>query len=252
MSLIHPEDLPGIQNLLTKLRERPATQSIVFRMRKKSEDYVWMEARVGAVMRSGGTAEELVWTIRDITSRVAFEQQLASEKQRAVVLASQDGMTGLANRRSFDEMLQIEWQRAAQEENVLSLLMLDVDHFKSYNDDFGHPSGDECLRRVAAVIAGCIRQPGDFAARYGGEEFAVILPGATEERALDVAERIRAEVAALRIRHLSGDTGYVTITGGAASLRPAAERSAEELVVQADLALYRGKRAGRNCVEVFR
>jgi diguanylate cyclase (GGDEF)-like protein/PAS domain S-box-containing protein len=250
--MVHPEDLPRIEVLLDSLREKPENQSIVFRVQKKSGEYAWMEARVGAVMPPSGTAEELVWTIRDISARIAFEQQLSSEKQRAETLASLDGMTGLANRRRFDEMLPLVWQRAAQDGSALSLLMLDVDHFKDYNDIFGHPKGDECLRRVAKVIAGCIRQPGDFAARYGGEEFTVILPGATEVRALEVAERIRAEVAALRIEHSSGLNGYVTITVGSASSQPAEAQNAEELVQMADLALYDGKRAGRNRVAAAR
>jgi diguanylate cyclase (GGDEF)-like protein len=170
------------------------------------------------------------------------------------VLATTDSLTGLANRRSFDKQIETEWLRASREGTPLSLLLIDVDQFKSYNDIYGHQAGDECLRAVADVLSRAARRPGDLVARYGGEEVAVLLPDTDDAGAATVAENIRAQVEALALRHSANPpSGIVTISIGSATLVPAHERSpggTREIIALADNALYRSKQDGRNRVSV--
>ena len=177
-------------------------------------------------------------------------QALVEANQRLVGLSLTDGLTGLANRRHFDEVLGRETDRARRERRPLSLLMLDVDWFKSYNDEYGHPAGDVVLSRLAQVLLDSVRRPGDLAARYGGEEFAVVLPDLDAQAAGVLAEQIRSRVAALDITHAHGLDGHVTISIGVAQMDPDDRHAAETLIGQADAALYRAKSAGRNRIDV--
>jgi diguanylate cyclase (GGDEF)-like protein len=160
-------------------------------------------------------------------------------------LAATDALTGMPNRRSFDEVLAREWERCARSATPLSLLMVDVDYFKGFNDAYGHVLGDDCLRRVSRAIAQCATRPGDRAARYGGEEFAVVLPETGPDAAAEIAEEMVHAVRALDIAHKGSSYGHVTISVGVATVVP--EPGAEEsIVVIADDALYRAKREGRD------
>ncbi len=167
-------------------------------------------------------------------------------------LSATDGLTLIANRRAFDEALQRAWGTAQREETPISLLIIDIDHFKRFNDTYGHPAGDECLRRVAALIADNARRPYDVAARLGGEEFGLLMPMTEEPGAAMIAERIRAGIEALRIPNARSGLGFVTVSGGTATLRPCGhERDATALTKAADHALYESKAAGRNRVLAF-
>lgn len=158
-----------------------------------------------------------------------------------------DGLTGLANRRRFDEFLAQEWRRAIRNQTALALVMLDVDFFKRYNDHYGHLAGDACLRQVAGVLRAATQRPGDLAARYGGEEFVCLLPETDTAGAWLVAERIKADLAALGLPHAqSSISAYVTVSQGLAVARPAATAAATDLVQAADRWLYAAKTAGRN------
>lgn len=164
-------------------------------------------------------------------------------------LSSLDGLTGLTNRRRLDEVLEREWKRASREKSVLSAVMVDIDSFKAYNDRYGHPAGDECLRRVAATLREALRRPSDIVARYGGEEFAAVLPGTDEHGALLVAESMRRGVEALGLDHASSTvSSRLTISLGVASVVPDPKVPAATLFARADEALYRSKREGRNRV----
>ena len=161
-----------------------------------------------------------------------------------------DGLTGVANRRSLDTALNREWQRAQRDKTEVSLLMLDIDFFKLYNDHFGHQAGDDCLKMVAATIARVVTRPGDLVARYGGEEFAVLLPGTSSEGAASVATRILDAVAALNILHpRSTVSNIVTLSIGISTLLPGDELNPYHLVGFADEALYNAKKAGRNQIK---
>jgi diguanylate cyclase (GGDEF)-like protein/PAS domain S-box-containing protein len=246
--LVHPSDIPGLSAFLEDMRREPGRRSLVFRLCKSSGEYAWLEAYVGTIFDHDNIPIELVWTIRDISLRVEHEENLKSQMKWAHALASTDSLTGLSNRRAFDEALVAEWSRCAESGDSLAVLMMDVDEFKLYNDSYGHQSGDQCLREIGSVIRDCIRQPGDVGSRYGGEEFAVILPRASIHRAQDVADRIRERVEALQIEHSSSSNGVVTLSAGVASAYPERGMPPDAVVHVADQGLYAAKRAGRNRV----
>jgi len=164
-------------------------------------------------------------------------------------VARVDVTTRIANRRRFDEVLEEEWQRAVRQGTTISVLLLDVDHFKSYNDLYGHLAGDECLRLVAEVIGGALRRSGDVLARFGGEEFAIILPNTNEPGAAEIAEQVRLAVRAALVKHEAVPQGILTVSLGSAAASPQRDDVATELLAAADRALYQAKRGGRDRVE---
>ena len=177
------------------------------------------------------------------------QQQLADANVHLQRLNGQDGLTGIANRRRFDEVMGNEWQRGCRTGQPLSLLMCDVDHFKLYNDSFGHLAGDLCLQKVAAVLIGNLKRPGDLAARYGGEEFAVVLPDTDAKGAMVVAEGCRRFLENLAIpANNSSGAGVVTMSVGVATMRPTSTAVADSMLLEADRALYSAKENGRNTV----
>jgi diguanylate cyclase (GGDEF)-like protein len=216
----------------------------------------------GRVVAIGGVAnKESPYDASDLRQLLLFTNRLWSivEAKRSKAdlaeanaelsrLARIDSLTGIANRRTFDAFLEMQWRTAAREGAAISLLMADIDSFKAYNDTYGHQAGDEALRRVASVIAGASRRLSDLAARYGGEEFSAILPNTGSESALGLARSIVAEVAALRIPHALSTGGIVSISVGVATLVPSRDgrEASGTLVAQADAALYEAKRRGKN------
>lgn len=194
--------------------------------------------------------EMLANTLQNVGYRRSLQQiqqQLQQANAELQQQALQDGLTGIANRRNFDSKLQQELQRCARHNAALGLLLLDIDHFKAYNDHYGHQAGDQALQQVAKLLAGLLKRQGELAARYGGEEFAVILPGADAQACLLIAEKIQQQLAALAIRHqLSGVSKLLTLSIGYCSLVPDKHSSAEQLIQAADSALYKAKDAGRN------
>lgn len=180
-------------------------------------------------------------------------QRLTLELERAnrklAEIATTDALTGLANRRLFDRTLMMEWRRAQRSGEPLSLLVIDVDNFKAFNDLYGHLKGDECLKMVAAICNGRLRRAGDLFARFGGEEFMVVLPNTPLEGARHVAERMRLAVELAQIEHKLDPNGRVTVCIGVATLSEGQPEDAESLLEAADRALYRAKKNGRNRVE---
>jgi diguanylate cyclase (GGDEF)-like protein/PAS domain S-box-containing protein len=205
-------------------------------------NHLYLAIDAGPIHDEDGNLIAVVETLRDMTDQKRAEMALQT-------LAAKDGLTGLANRRAFDQALQSEWLRAQRSGKPLSLLFADVDHFKLYNDKYGHQSGDECLRAVATIVGAQALRPVDLAARYGGEEFAIILPETDRDDACEVAERIRKAVKALKIAHGAPRAGHhVTLSVGVATQVPALDLAADGLLGQADQALYAAKRLGRNRV----
>ncbi|WP_307163105.1 MULTISPECIES: diguanylate cyclase [unclassified Massilia] len=176
----------------------------------------------------------------------ASQDELARANLELQKLAALDGLTGIANRRRFDEAIGVEWQRARRQPGPLSLLLCDVDRFKDYNDGLGHPAGDLCLKKVAAVLTGQLKRPADLAARYGGEEFAILLPDTDLAGALKLAEDCRRQLEQLALPHPTAAGGVVTMSIGVASALPAEAGEVDALVAAADTALYEAKRGGRN------
>ncbi len=176
-------------------------------------------------------------------------RQLAEANRKLQLLSNQDGLTGIANRRQFDDYLDIEWGRAVRDQHWLGLILLDIDAFKPYNDHYGHPEGDACLIKVAQILQAAVKRSGDLVARYGGEEFAVILPNTDLLGAATVAERMRRDVESLRIEHkYSPITECLTISLGVAATRPQPSSHPSSLIRAADQALYQAKRTGGNRV----
>ncbi len=184
-----------------------------------------------------------------VRARVKTHITLKAQSDLLRSWAYMDGLTGVHNRRHFDEQLAIEWGRALRSQSPLSLLMLDVDFFKRYNDRYGHQAGDDCLRRVASAIKTSMKRPGDQVARYGGEEFVCMLPETDLAAALRVAEHIRNSVSELAIAHADSTAApSITVSTGVCCKPPDALGSAQALLKQADLQLYAAKAAGRNRV----
>ncbi|MBP2229177.1 diguanylate cyclase (GGDEF)-like protein/PAS domain S-box-containing protein [Azospirillum agricola] len=244
-----PDDLPALGDAMASLRGGTRSVTVAYRIAhpdgQPDGQPDWIEATARTVAsESTGHPESVVVVARDISERKRLEEQLA-------VAARTDGLTGLANRRSFDEALDRAWTRAHRTGAPLALLLIDIDRFKLFNDAYGHPAGDTCLRRVAATVAGLARRPGDLAARYGGEEMAVILPDTDEAGAVELAEQLRSAIQGLALEHAGNrPAGVVTVSiGVAATVPPDGDRlEPATLVASADSALYAAKHAGRNRV----
>jgi diguanylate cyclase (GGDEF)-like protein len=186
---------------------------------------------------------------RSLEERVAERtQELAAANRQLEVLSGTDALTKLANRRRFTEVTDQEWARAVRTGRPLGIAMIDVDHFKKYNDHYGHLGGDECLRQVAAAVNSSVREGTDLPCRYGGEEFAIILPEVDAATAHQIGERVRTSVSALEQPHVGSSLGIVTISVGVATMVPTASQSVEALIEAADAALYEAKEDGRNQV----
>jgi diguanylate cyclase (GGDEF)-like protein len=201
----------------------------------------YLAADASPIFDASGQLSAVVETLRDLTDEKMAQAALEQ-------LATRDGLTGLANRRCFDDTLNAEWARALRQVQPLSLLMVDVDNFKAYNDAHGHLGGDECLKRVARAVASEMRA-NDLVARYGGEEFAVVLPNQSLKGAAIVAERIRSRVEQLQLPCRFA-AGHVTVSIGAATAIAGPDNHANQLVAIADAALYRAKHLGRNRISL--
>jgi diguanylate cyclase (GGDEF)-like protein len=202
----------------------------------------WYLAKSGSFFTSLTVMISLFHDVTRLYSRLAVVNATLRD------LAGRDGLTGLFNRRRLDEALATEWQRALRDHQPISVLMIDVDHFKGYNDTYGHQEGDACLRRLAAVLVAETKRPADLVARYGGEEFLVCLPGTPAAGAFEVAQKIQAAVQDLAIPHAASPLHLVTISIGLADIVPGPDVTSDLLVAAADSGLYRAKAAGRNRV----
>ncbi len=230
-----------------KSLEAGRTIPVIFVTVKNDEDFETKGFEMGAV-----DYVTKPFSLPAVKARVKTHLELKRQRDVLENLSSVDGLTGVANRRHFDEVLDTEWRRALRNGNVVSLVMVDIDFFKSYNDRYGHMAGDDCLKRVAGELQQALSRAEDFLARYGGEEFSVILPGTDGPGAAVVAERLRERVAAVNIRHEGSQVAdRVTVSVGSATSHPTCSDSPSELLEAADKMLYEAKLSGRNrCVSV--
>ena len=203
----------------------------------KPVSFVVLNAKIRALHRLENMRRKLL----DMSAELSTANRALED------LSRQDGLTGIANRRHFDSFLAAETRRAARDRAPLSLILADIDHFKSYNDHYGHQAGDACLKQVAVALRSAGRRPADLTARYGGEEFVVVLPDTPRQGAIDVAASLAKAVADLRIPHARSSSGaFVTLSQGISSCVPRPDTPFEQLVEYADQALYRAKERGRN------
>ncbi len=185
-----------------------------------------------------------------VKARVHNHLELKRYRDHLKELSALNGLTGIANRRKFDEWLDYEWRRARRSQIPISLLIMDIDNFKSYNDHYGHLAGDDCLKRVAEILKQTARRPADLPARYGGEEFALLLPDTDAAGAVLVAERVQQRIKSANIPHeFSAAASYVTLSIGIASTVPSDSQSSHQLIESADKCLYTAKKNGRNRIE---
>ena len=266
----HPEKLPDVNRnstipdagLLAQMAENTKDPEIFINRVKElyanpnEDDHCQIELKDGrtlerytTVLRSNeGQYMGRVWFFRDISRHKLNEQRLQEAYHAVETLAITDALTGLANRRRFDQYLAAEWRRGLRDNYPLSLLLIDADLFKSYNDHYGHLNGDACLKQIAEVAQFTAMRSVDLVSRFGGEEFAVILPKTPLEGAIDVANTICENLRARKIPHAGSPTGFMTLSAGCATVTPQAGANPAWLIELADQALYRAKRSGRNHV----
>jgi diguanylate cyclase (GGDEF)-like protein/PAS domain S-box-containing protein len=250
LDLVHPADRERAAGTLRQLSASHPRLSLTFRMRRKDDVYIWVEARYVHVVEDGG----VIAVLRDITDRKSAEDMLAQANARLASAnlllqeqANKDGLTGLANRRCLDERLAQEFGRARRYGVPLAVVLIDIDYFKYYNDEYGHLAGDLCLCRVSDAVRGVLRRPGDFAGRYGGEEILVLLPVTDQAGACHVAENLCNTIAALCIEHRGSRYGVVTVSAGYCAHVPIDDDDKAVYFIQAaDEGLYAAKAAGRN------
>lgn len=236
------------KNMWLSLKQTGQWQGEVWNRRKNGDAYVeWLN--ISSIVDEVGEVTNYVAIFSDITDRKRFEQELQAANEKLKRLSSVDGLTNIANRRYFEEFFQREWALAIRNNAPLSIIMIDVDHFKIYNDTYGHQEGDECLKIVASTLSKTIKRPTDLVARYGGEEFVVVLPQTDSDGALVVAEQLREHVARLMIEHINSKScSFVSISLGIATVIPDATMHREDLLHRADQGLYMAKRQGGNRV----
>lgn len=217
----------GASDYLVKFPDRI---EVIARIRAHSRSFLAQQQR-----------DEAYSALREMQKELEIKN---SELER---LSSLDGLTGIANRRIFDEFIKREWLRAARDGRSISLILIDIDHFKKFNDGYGHQGGDDCLRKVARTLAATVKRPSDLVARYGGEEFAVVMPDTDREGAANIAEALRSGIDNMNLTHeFSTTADHVTISLGVATMPPNGTTAPEELIAKADEALYRSKEHGRN------
>lgn len=239
-------NMPGIDGfeVCRRLKDEPATRNIpvifITAMHDAADETQGFD--LGAVDYITKPFHSAV-----VKARVRTHLRLKQQSDLLERYAFLDALTGLANRRAFDDKIVEEWNRCRRSTSPLSVLLIDIDHFKSYNDHYGHGAGDLCLSNVARTLSGCLQRAGDLLARYGGEEFVAVLPGNDADSAAVIAERLRAAVDALKLPHQASAAGeHVTVSLGVATMAPSDASSHADLLAAADEALYQAKREGRN------
>ncbi|WP_233556280.1 sensor domain-containing diguanylate cyclase [Noviherbaspirillum sedimenti] len=246
---MHPDDRERVVNFCVAQSQAGVDHEADYRALTTDGHYVWIRDVVHVVRKENGEVDALIGFMFDISERKQNEEKLAQLQKELEALSFKDGLTGVANRRMFDTVLETEWAHAQRNQQALSLLILDVDHFKQYNDCYGHLRGDECLQRVARILAASLQRPRDFLARFGGEEFVIVLPETDAIAAQTVAERCLDLVTSAQIPHAESATSPVlTISIGVGTIVPGQDDVPRRFIDQVDNRLYQAKRNGRHCI----
>ncbi|MBD9577875.1 sensor domain-containing diguanylate cyclase [Pseudomonas sp. PDM23] len=244
---MHPEDRERVVNFCVSQSREGTDHEADYRALTSSGDYVWIRDVVHVVRDDNGEVDSLVGFMFDISERKRAEEQLIMLQRQLEEYSYKDGLTGVANRRMFDSVLDTEWGSAQRSGQPISLVLLDIDYFKQFNDHYGHIQGDDCLRSVGKALAGALHRPRDFIARFGGEEFVLVLPETDSEAARQIAERCRSVLREQRIAHeKSAVSDLLTISLGVGTAVPASSDRPLDFVAAVDRLLYQAKQAGRD------
>lgn len=246
---MHPDDRDRVVNFCVAQSQNGVDHEADYRALTSNGSYVWIRDVVHVKRNGSGEVESLVGFMFDITERKQNEEQLLALQKELETLSFRDGLTGVANRRMFDAVFSKEWTAAQHSGEPLSLVLLDIDFFKQYNDRYGHIRGDDCLKRVAQALDGAGKRPHDFFARYGGEEFVMVLPQTDAAAARQMAERCRILVLSERIAHEDAvGSKVLSISLGAGTITPGSSDAPDTFFHLVDQRLYAAKMQGRNRV----
>jgi diguanylate cyclase (GGDEF)-like protein/PAS domain S-box-containing protein len=244
---MHPEDREWVFNFCVAQSQAGVDHEADYRALNKDGSYVWIRDVVHVVRNEDGTVNSLIGFMFDISERKKTEEKLATLQKELEILSFKDGLTGVANRRMFDSVMELEWANARRNNQPLSLIMIDIDYFKQYNDHYGHIQGDDCLKRVGKVLSSAATRSRDFLARYGGEEFILVLPETDAESANKVAERCRNLIFKEQIAHENSPVSQIlTVSLGVGTITPSHKDESIGFIEAVDRLLYQAKQKGRN------
>jgi diguanylate cyclase (GGDEF)-like protein/PAS domain S-box-containing protein len=246
---MHPEDQAWVVDYCVSQSRDGQDHEADYRAMHKNGSYVWIRDVVHVVRNEDGSANSLIGFMFDISERKKTEEKLITLQKELEELSFKDGLTGIANRRMFDKVFELEWANAMRNHQPLSVIMLDIDYFKQYNDLYGHIQGDDSLKRVGQVLSGGATRSRDFLARFGGEEFVLVLPETDEESAKKVAERCRSLIFKAQIPHTASKISQLlTLSMGVGTIIPSHKDDPTAFIAEVDRRLYQAKQKGRNCI----
>jgi diguanylate cyclase (GGDEF)-like protein/PAS domain S-box-containing protein len=246
---MHPEDQAWVVDYCVSQSRDGQDHEADYRAMHKNGSYVWIRDVVHVVRNEDGSANSLIGFMFDISERKKTEEKLITLQKELEELSFKDGLTGIANRRMFDKIFELEWANAMRNHQPLSVIMLDIDYFKQYNDLYGHIQGDDSLKRVGQVLSGGATRSRDFLARFGGEEFVLVLPETDEESAKKVAERCRSLIFKAQIPHTASQISQLlTLSMGVGTIIPSHKDDPTAFIAEVDRRLYQAKQKGRNCI----
>lgn len=250
---MHPEDRESVVNFCVSQSKAGIDHEVDYRALTKDNGYVWIRDVLHVEHNAAGEVEALIGFMFDISERKIAEGKLINLQQELEALSFKDGLTGIANRRMLDASLSNEWASALRNHQPISLIMLDIDFFKQYNDFYGHVKGDECLTKVAQTLKLACTHPRDIVARFGGEEFILLLPETDAAAALKLAERCKRLIDQLKVPHeKSSISTYLTASIGVGTVEASAKMTPTDFIHLIDSALYSAKQLGRKRIEVMR
>lgn len=246
---MHPDDRERVVNFCVSQSKAGTDHEADYRALTKDGDYIWIRDVVHVVRDETGSVEALIGFMFDISERKKNEARLNHLQKELEELSYKDGLTGVANRRMFDKVFDSEWANARRNRKPLSLIMIDIDYFKQYNDQYGHIQGDDCLRAVARTLTEAVHRPRDFVGRFGGEEFVLVLPETDAASAKQIAEKCRSLIQQRQIPHENSAVSEVlTISLGVGTITPGAPDNKKAFIDAVDQCLYKAKGNGRDCL----
>ena len=244
---MHPDDRAWVVDYCISQSQSGVDHEADYRALSASGEYVWIRDVVHVVRNDDGSPQALIGFMFDISERKKTEQKLLEMHKQLEDFSFRDGLTGVANRRKFDAVLDEEWDAARRHTQPLSLILIDIDFFKQYNDHHGHVQGDDCLKRVGAALSAVAHRPRDLLARYGGEEFVLVLPATDDAAARSVSERVRQALFKAQIPHgASPVSQLLTVSQGVGTIIPSASDTLTQFIEAVDRRMYLAKQAGRD------